>query len=161
MNKKIIFILDSFELYKWAYSLNNSDIFCNSTIDTQTALDYNMPIIWTYDISHIGFYLNDLGYNIVIGYNGRLHCIYEHMPLPSGKDLRKGHNLLKILIGHGFNDLLGIEPKRYIPTINSVWADVWEETQLKQTNRDNLMYDYVNGFTDNNLNYPYETYKIN
>lgn len=154
MNKKIIFILDSFELYKWAYSLNDSDVFCNSTIDTQIALDYNMPIIWTYDISHIGFYLNDLGYNIVIGYNGKLYCIYEHMPLPSGKDLRKGHNLLRILIGGGFNDLLGMEFEKYIPTVSRVFADNYQKNQLEQTHRDNIMYDYVNGFTNEYLKYP-------
>ena len=66
----------------------------------------NLPHIVTYDIGHLSFDLEELGYTIFIGYNGHSKQFYSGMSTANGKELRKSHNLRRLLIGGALdNDL--------------------------------------------------------
>ena len=103
MNKTIIFVLDSFELY------DTSDCtLCYSWEDTEKVINRNLDNIVTYDLSHFSFDLTDFGYNIYGAYNGQLKKFEIGMTLANGKELRKPHNLLRLFIGGELNDDLKI-----------------------------------------------------
>lgn len=89
MNKTIFFILDSFELYKSIYNTVPKRTLCYSYSDTEEAIQNNMQHIVTYDIGHLSFDLEDLGYSIFIGYNGHSKEFHTGMSTANGKELRK------------------------------------------------------------------------
>ena len=111
MIKTILFILDSFELYK--LDKLPKKIFCYSYFDTEEAIKNNIQHIVTYDIGHLSFDLKDLRYNIFIGYNGKTKEFYPGMATANGKELRKVHNLQRLLIGGALDNDLGIDRNKF------------------------------------------------
>lgn len=132
MNKIIFFVLDSFELYPAIYNKTPKRTLCYSYFDTEEAINNNIPHIVTYDIGHLSFDLEDLGYTIFIGYNGHSKQFYTGMSTANGKELRKAHNLRRLLIGGALNNDLGIEdPKFYYDSSKST-HELMEDEQSKQ-----------------------------
>jgi hypothetical protein len=113
MNKTIFFILDSFELYKSIYNTIPKRVLCYSYFDTEEAINNNIQHIVTYDIGHLSFDLEDLGYKIYIGYNGHSKQFYTGMQTANLKELRKGHNLRRLLISGALDNDLHIENNRF------------------------------------------------
>lgn len=118
-SKTIIFILDSFELYPAIYNKIPKRTLCYSYFDTEEAINNNIPHIVTYDIGHLSFDLEDLGYTIFIGYNGHSKQFYTGMSTANGKELRKAHNLRRLLISGALYNDLGIERKNIYPISES------------------------------------------
>lgn len=104
MGKFITFVLDSFDLEDYKVSQFSTTTFCHSYIDTKSAIEKNCEDIWTYDLSHLSFDLIDNGYTIIIANKGIYLTCYPGMNSLGNKDIRKGHNLLKLLLGGYFND---------------------------------------------------------
>lgn len=113
MVKTILFILDSFELYKSIYNTVPKRTLCYSYFDTEEAIKNNLQHIVTYDIGHLSFDLNNLGYNIFIGYNGITKEFYPGMSTANGKELRKAHNLRRLLIGCALDNDLKIDRNKF------------------------------------------------
>lgn len=111
-HNQIVFILDSFDVAGYKRYLDGSETFCNSFADTEVAISNKMNDIWTYDVSHLSFDLNDLGYLIYIGYAGEIYMIHDGMILKNGKEVRKGHNLFNMLVRHAFDDDLNLNDFR-------------------------------------------------
>lgn len=109
--KTIIFVLDSFELYNYYYFGN--EIFCESYFDTELAIRNNLPNIWTYDIGHLSFDLNSLGYHIIVVHNENFLYIYKGMSTADGKEIREAHNLRNLLIGGAFDNDLNIDRNKF------------------------------------------------
>lgn len=141
--KYITFVLDSFDNPKYQDCLIGDEVFCYSFLDTEAAIENNLDGIWTYDIGHLSFDLLDLNYNIVLAYDGKYMLLEDGMTLDSGKELRKAHNLRRLLIAHAFDADLGIERKIPIPSADSMmdeenrrkyWDDIiahrWAEGSL-------------------------------
>jgi len=113
MNKTIFFILDSFELYPSLFISFPKRTLCYSYFDTEEAIKYNMQHIVTYDIGHLSFDLEDLGYEIFIGYNGGSKQFKVGMATANGKELRKIHNLQRLLIGGALDNDLKIDRNKF------------------------------------------------
>ena len=109
--KIIIFVLDSFNLYK-GYDKDRY-IECYSYHDTEEAIKNNVSHIITYDIGHLSFDLEDLGYTILIGYKGACKKFYVGMSTANGKELRKGHNLKRLLISGALDNDLHIDRQHF------------------------------------------------
>jgi len=119
MSKTIFFILDSFELYDYKKLYGKIEhIFCYSYLDTEEAINNKIDNIVTYDIGHLSFDLNDLGYEIFIGHNGKYKHFTVGMSTINGKELRKGHNIRKLLIGGALDNDLQIERKKFYYDMN-------------------------------------------
>ena len=109
MSKTIFFILDSFELYDFKKLYHNLEyVCCYSYIDTEQAIENKITDIITYDIGHLSFDLETLGYKIFIGYNGKYKHFTVGMSTANGKELRFGHNLRRLLLGGALDNDLGI-----------------------------------------------------
>lgn len=104
MDKFITFVLDSFDLDEYKVSQFSSTTFCYSYIDTKNAIENNCEDIWTYDLSHLSFDLMDKGYTIIIAHKGIFLTCYPGMDSIGKKDIRRGHNLWRLLLGGYFND---------------------------------------------------------
>lgn len=113
MNKVIFFVLDSFELYPAIYNKTPKRILCYSFFDTEEAIKNNLPHIVTYDIGHLSFDLEELGYTIFIGYNGHSKQFYSGMSTANGKELRKAHNLRRLLLGGALDNDLHINRNKF------------------------------------------------
>ena len=113
MDKVIFFVLDSFELYPAIYNKTPKRILCYSFFDTEEAIKNNLPHIVTYDIGHLSFDLEELGYNIFIGYNGHYKQFYSGMSTVNGKELRKAHNLRRLLISGALDNDLHININKF------------------------------------------------
>lgn len=113
MNKTIFFILDSFELYPSVFISFPKRTLCYSYFDTEEAIKHNMQHIVTYDIGHLSFDLEDLGYEIFIGYNGSSKQFKVGMLTVNDKELRKGHNLRRLLIGGALDNDLKIDRNKF------------------------------------------------
>ena len=113
MDKIIFFVLDSFDLYPAIYNKTPKRILCYSFFDTEEAIKNNLPHIVTYDIGHLSFDLEELGYNIFIGYNGNYKQFCSGMSTANGKELRKYHNLRRLLIGGALDNDLHINRNRF------------------------------------------------
>lgn len=118
--KRIIFILDSFDLYYF----EDVAVYCYSYIDTEEAINNKLEVIWTYDIVHLSFDLEDLGYEIFIGYKGHFKQFYTGMSTTNGKELRKGHNLRRLLIGGALDNDLHIERNKFYYDTNKSTAEL-------------------------------------
>ena len=136
MDKSILFILDSFELYPSVKANYPYKTLCYSYFDTEEAINNKLQHIVTYDIGHLSFDLEDLGYSIFIGYNGRTKEFHSGMSTANGKELRFGHNLRKLLIGGALDNDLKIKRDRKV-----FWYDkskstheLYEEEIKKQIN---------------------------
>lgn len=130
--KNIVFILDSFELYSFFSSSYPVKTYCYSYFDTELAIRNKLDNIITYDLGHLSFDLENLGYDIFIGYNGHTRQFYTGMSTANGKELRFGHNLRRLLLGGALNNDLGIEdPKFYYDNSKSI-HELMEDEQSKQ-----------------------------
>ena len=107
--KTIFFVLDSFNFYDFKKLYGNHEyITCYSYIDTEQAIENKITNILTYDIGHLSFDLETLGYKIFIGYNGKYKHFTVGMSTANGKELRFAHNLRRLLIGGALDNDLGI-----------------------------------------------------
>ena len=76
--------------------------YCHET--TRKAIDAKLPDIHTTSLVDLGFDLIDKGYDIFVVKNGtKLHC-YPGMATLSCKNIRYGHNLMKLVVGGTFDD---------------------------------------------------------
>ena len=109
MNKKIYFCLD-FGSFGFA-DINSA--FCKYYLLTSEAIECGEPSIYTLSIAHLSFDLLDKGYDIYLCYKDKQVKIEPGMELHLDgspcKEIRRGHNLLKLFLGGTFNELLGIE----------------------------------------------------
>lgn len=131
MNKIIFFVLDSFKLYPAIYNKTPKRTLCYSYFDTEEAIKNNLPHIVTYDIGHLSFDLEDLGYTIFIGYKGHSKQFYTGMSTSNGKELRKGHNLRRLLIGGALNNDLNIENNNFYYDSSKSTHELMEDEQSK------------------------------
>ena len=71
--------------------------------ETEDAINNKEDIIHTTSIANISFDLLDLGYRIFVHRNGRvLECKLGSMD-GTEKEIRKAHNILKLIMGHVFD----------------------------------------------------------
>ena len=133
MSKTIFFILDSFKLYDYKKLYGKLEhIFCYSYLDTEEAINNKIDNIVTYDIGHLSFDLETLGYKIFIGYNGKYVNFTVGMPTANGKELRFGHNLRRLLIAGALDNDLGIERKKFYYDMNKSTAELLAEQLTKE-----------------------------
>lgn len=131
--KTIFFILDSFNLYDFKKLYNNLEyICCYSYFDTEEAIDNKIDNIITYDIGHLSFDLEDLGYQIFIGHGGKYKHFTVGMSTANGKELRKAHNLRRLLIGGALDNDLGIEDNKFYYDSSKSTHELMEDEQSKQ-----------------------------
>lgn len=132
-SKTIFFILDSFKLYDYKKLYGKLEhIFCYSYFDTEEAINNNIQHIVTYDIGHLSFDLEDLGYEIFIGYNGHSKQFYTGMSTTNGKELRKEHNLRRLLIGGALDNDLHIERNKFYYDINKSTSELLADQLTKE-----------------------------
>ena len=133
MSKTIFFILDSFKLYDYKKLYGKIEhIFCYSYFDTEEAINNKIDNIVTYDIGHLSFDLETLGYKIFIGYNGKYKHFTVGMSTANGKELRFAHNLRRLLIGGALDNDLGIERKKFYYDMNKSTAELLAEQLTKE-----------------------------
>lgn len=131
--KTIVFILDSFELYGFKTKYKHINYtYCYSYFDTEDAINAGIDNINTYDIGHLSFDLEDLGYDIFIGYNGKMYMFKTGMSTANGKELRHGHNLRRLLIGGALDNDLGIERKTFYYDTNKSTAELLADQLTKE-----------------------------
>ena len=131
--KTIFFILDSFELYDFKKLYNNLEyICCYSYFDTEEAINNKIINIVTYDIGHLSFDLENLGYKIFIGYNGKYKNFTVGMSTANGKELRFAHNLRRLLIGGALDNDLGIERNKFYYDMNKSTAELLADQLTKE-----------------------------
>lgn len=133
MSKTIFFILDSFKLYDYKKLYGKIEhIFCYSYFDTEEAINNKIDNIVTYDIGHLSFDLETLGYKIFIGYNGKYKHFTVGMSTTNGKELRFGHNLRRLLIGGALDNDLGIERKKFYYDMNKSIPELLADELFRQ-----------------------------
>jgi hypothetical protein len=128
--KIIIFVLDSFHLYN-GYD-RDKYVECYSYFDTEEAINHNANHIITYDIGHLSFDLEDLGYTILIGYKGACKRFYTGMSTANGKELRHSHNLRRILIGGALDNDLHIERNKFYYDMNKSTSELLADQLTKE-----------------------------
>ena len=131
--KYITFVLDSFDNPKYQDCLIGDEIFCYSFLDTEAAIENNLDGIWTYDVGHLSFDLLEHNYCIVLAYDGKYMLLEDGMTLANGRELRKAHNLRRLLVAHAFDADLGIERNISIPSADSMMTEEnrrkdWDDT---------------------------------
>ena len=127
MDKSILFILDSFELYPSVKANYPYKTLCYSYFDTEEAINNKLQHIVTYDIGHLSFDLEDLGYSIFIGYNGRTKEFHSGMSTANGKELRKAHNLRRLLIGGALDNDLKIDRNKFYYDTSMSTSDLCQQ----------------------------------
>ena len=133
MSKTIFFILDSFGLYDYKKLYGKIEhIFCYSYFDTEEAINNKIDNIVTYDIGHLSFDLETLGYKIFIGYNGKYKHFTVGMSTANGKELRFGHNLRRLLIGGALDNDLKIERNKFYYDMNKSIPELLADELFKQ-----------------------------
>ena len=102
--KKIVFYKDESSYIKFYNNcIGKYVIFShNGTIN---AIENNIPEIHTYAISALDFsYLLDKNYNIFLCENKRCGKLTEGSCELTDKEIRRGHDIRKLWIGHGFDN---------------------------------------------------------
>lgn len=132
MVKTILFVLDSFELYPSVKANYPYKTLCYSYFDTEEAINNKLQHIVTYDIGHLSFDLEDLGYSIFIGYNGRTKEFHSGMSTDNGKELRKAHDLRRLLIGGALDNDLKIDRNKFYYDNSKSTHELMEDEQAHQ-----------------------------
>lgn len=112
MPKRIYFHVDEgsmpLELWDNIKNINNIDS-ANSYERTEELIRRGAENIHTMSMAHLSFDLIDLGYEIYLRYKTMEYKVYPGMSLPpTGKELRKAHNIFKLFRAHCFDYVLGI-----------------------------------------------------
>ena len=132
-SKTIFFVLDSFDLYNFKKLYHDLEyVCCYSYIDTEEAIDNKIDNIATYDIGHLSFDLETLGYKIFIGYKGKYKHFTTGMPIANGKELQFAHNLRRLLIGGALDNDLGIERNKFYYDKSKSTHELCETEKEKQ-----------------------------
>lgn len=94
-----------FVLYLDRESLVDVKDYVFTTYDETTrAINEGLDRIRTTSLASLGFYLNDLGYKILVVRNGISKEFYPGMDSKStDKEIRKGHNIMRLIMGRIFN----------------------------------------------------------
>lgn len=142
-SKTIFFILDSFELYQSVFGSYPKRTLCYSYFDTEEAIKNNLSHIVTYDIGHLSFDLEDLGYEIFIGYKGHSKQFKVGMSTANGKELRKAHNLRRLLIGGALDNDLGIDRNKFYYDENISTSELCQQEENFQKSLFNLTLNVV------------------
>ena len=102
MNKEIHFYMDaSYPFY--------ADQVCMNYDDTRSSIERGYEVIHTTSLVNLSFDLLDLGYRIFVHRRGRLlECKLGSMD-GTDKEIRRPHNILKMLIAGVFDDVLSAE----------------------------------------------------
>lgn len=111
MSKKIYFHVDegSMPLELWDSKFER----CKCYEGTEELINRGVEVIHTTSMAHFSFDLIDLGYDIYLCYKLVQIPIYPGMCMsPTGKELRRGHNIRKIFIAKCFDYMLGIKDIR-------------------------------------------------
>ena len=109
--KEIYFCVDELTAYLRANDeFTGTLVNCKGYRETDKALEIKFDRIVTTSMAHFSFDLISQGYNIYLCHKDRIIKIEPHMDL-SGidepcKDLRFGHNILKLFMAGIFNELL-------------------------------------------------------
>ena len=110
MNKEIYFCVDNDSFYSFKVLPSNKSMFYSGT---EERIKDNRELIITTSLAHLSFDLITMGYDIYLCYKDKKVKIEPHMDL-SGigepcKDLRFGHNILRLFLAGIFDGLLVIE----------------------------------------------------
>lgn len=81
-------------------------LYCHNS--TRKAIEAKLPDIHTTSLVDLSFELIDDGYDIFVVKNGTKIQFYPGMDCCSGKDIRAGHNLMKLIVGGHFDKDFGI-----------------------------------------------------
>lgn len=71
--------------------------------ETEDAIKNGMECIYTYSLASFSFDLFDMGYKMFAIKNGVKIEFYPGMPSIGNKDIRKEHNLERLIKGHYFD----------------------------------------------------------
>ena len=104
MEKYITFAVDDFDKPQYKMLIFPETTLCYNYDETTKALERKDQDIWTYNLTHLSFDLLDMGYNINIAYKGKILTCYPGMITKGGKNIRRTHNLLKLLLDGYFHD---------------------------------------------------------
>lgn len=72
--------------------------------ETKKAIASRRETIKTYSLANISFDLLDMGYDIYLSKNGYYVRVTPYMILGNGKEIRKEHNLLKLVMDGYFDE---------------------------------------------------------
>lgn len=101
IHKQIIFYIDEIPD---STKINCPTVCCLTHLQTKFALKRNMPDIHTTDLTECSFGLLDLGYKIFLRKRGKTLNLYPGMDTVGNKEIRKQHNLMKLVVGGYFDE---------------------------------------------------------
>lgn len=81
---------------------------CNTFKETEEALQDHIDNIFTTSLINLSFDLIEFGYDIYIESENVRIQLTPGMSIDNDKELRYGHNLRRILLGHALDDILQI-----------------------------------------------------
>ena len=101
--KTITFILDHIS------QQNDTDAkVCYTYLETFSAIKHREPNIVTYSLANISFDLLDYGYKIILKNKDKSIELYPGMKSVGQKEIRYGHNMLRVIMAGYFDDDIDI-----------------------------------------------------
>lgn len=82
---------------------------CYTYKDTERAIIDQIDNIFTTSLININFDLLDLGYDIYVICGDKRTKIYPGMHVETGKEIKFGHNLIRIILGGALDETIGYE----------------------------------------------------